>query len=83
MTETKSVTVDYFAIFREVCGQDRETVSTRAATLAELYEELKAHHHFPLPLETLRAAVDDEFAPWGREVQDGDRVAFLAPVAGG
>jgi molybdopterin converting factor small subunit len=83
MAEAKSVTLDYFAIFREVRRRDRETLSTTARTVADLYQELKTRHGFPLPLETVRVAVNDEFAQWGREVSEGDRVAFIAPVAGG
>jgi molybdopterin converting factor small subunit len=83
MTEPKSVTLDYFAIFREVSKRDREAVSTHATTVADLYQELKARYGFPLPLESLRVAVNDEFAAWRRELREGDRVAFVAPVAGG
>jgi molybdopterin converting factor subunit 1 len=83
LTEPKSVTLDYFAIFREVTNQDRETVSTSARTVGGLYEELKARYAFPLPVDSLRVAVNDEFAQWQREVREGDRIAFIPPVAGG
>lgn len=81
--EAKSVTLDYFAIFREVSRRDRETLATSAATLADLYDELRQQHGFPLPRENVRVAVNDEFSSWDRAVTEGDRVAFIAPVAGG
>jgi molybdopterin synthase sulfur carrier subunit len=80
---TKSVRVQYFAILREQRGEARETVSTRADTAGELYEELRARHGFTLPAERLRAAVNDEFAPWTAALRDGDTLVFLPPVAGG
>ena len=79
----KSVRVQYFAILREERGQARETVSTGANTAGELYEELGSRHGFTLPAERLRAAVNDEFAPWTAALRDGDTLVFLPPVAGG
>jgi molybdopterin synthase sulfur carrier subunit len=75
--------VQYFAILREQRGEARETVSTQANTAGELYEELRARHGFSLPAERLRAAVNDEFAPWTAALRDGDTLVFLPPVAGG
>jgi len=83
MKRQKSVTLEHFAIFREVRQRDRESVSTAARTVAELYQDLRRLHDLPLPIEALRVAINDEFAPWEYELQDGDRVAFIAPVAGG
>lgn len=83
MNATKSVTLEHFAIFREVRGQDRETVDTAARTAGDLYEELRGRFGLPLPIEALRVAINDEFAPWEHPVRDGDRIAFIAPVAGG
>lgn len=81
--EAKSIDLDYFAIFREVRKKDRETVSTSAATLGELYAELRERHRFSLPHEAVRVAVNDEFASWESALSDGDRVTFIPPVAGG
>jgi len=80
---TKSVRVQYFAILREQRGEAWETVSTGANTAGELYEELRARHGFTLSAERLRAAVNDEFAPWTAALRDGDTLVFLPPVAGG
>ncbi|MEX2535123.1 MAG: MoaD/ThiS family protein [Trueperaceae bacterium] len=83
MSEPKSVSLDYFAIFREVRKKDRETISTSAGTLGELYEELRERYHFLLPQASLRVAVNDEFASWDSLLSEGDRVTFIPPVAGG
>ena len=80
---TKTVRVQYFAILREQRGLAQESLATAAATAGELYEELRARHGFTLAPERLRAAVNDEFAPWTSALREGDAVVFLPPVAGG
>jgi molybdopterin converting factor subunit 1 len=82
MTMTQ-VEVQYFAVLRERAGLQRESLSTAAATAAELYDELADRHAFGLPRSMLRVAINDEFADWSRRLQPGDRVVFIPPVAGG
>jgi molybdopterin converting factor subunit 1 len=78
-----TIHVQYFAVLREQAGRSEETLSTRAATPAELYDELRAAHGFALPRAMLRVAVNDEFAEWTAPLAGGDRVVFIPPVAGG
>ncbi|HVS51779.1 MAG TPA: MoaD/ThiS family protein [Opitutaceae bacterium] len=78
-----TVRVQYFAILREQRGLAEETLATGAATPAALYAELRARHGFTLPLERVRAAVNDEFAAADAPLREGDRVVFIPPVAGG
>ena len=77
-----SVAVLYFASLRDAAGRDAETVAT-PASLAALYDGLRARHGFALPRERLRVAVDGEFATWGASVRDGAEIAFIPPVSGG
>ena len=77
------ICVTYFAILREQRGCDHENIETAAPTPAELYEEQKSLHQFTVPLESLRVAINDEFASMDTTLQDGDVVAFISPVAGG
>lgn len=79
----KRVRVGYFAILRDQRGLAEETVATEARDAAELYRELVRRHGFSLPAERVRAAVNDEFAPWSAELRDGDSLVFIPPVAGG
>lgn len=78
-----SVHVSYFAILREQRGLIGEQLSTGAATPAALYEELRGRHGFTLPVDRVRAAVNDEFVDSAARLREGDRVVFIPPVAGG
>ena len=75
--------VQYFAILREQRGLNEEKLTTSAATPTALYEELRARHHFTLPADRVRAAVNDEFVAADAPLRDGDRLVFIPPVAGG
>src|SRR5690606_23641218 len=83
MAAGKRVTVEYFAVLREQRAVASETVATSARTARDLYEELRQRHGFALEAGRLRVAVNGDFAPWERELADGDRLVFIPPVAGG
>ncbi len=76
------IRVEYFAILREHVGSAHEALSTSAATVGDLYEELDRRYAFPA-LGRLKVAVNDEFCDWSTPLQDGDMVVFIPPVAGG
>jgi molybdopterin synthase sulfur carrier subunit len=78
-----SLQVQYFAILREQRGLSNEKLTTSAPTPAALYEELRARHHFTLPGNRIRAAVNDAFIDSSAPLRDGDRIVFIPPVAGG
>lgn len=77
------VRVLYFASLRDAAGVASERVETAAPDLRGLYLELQQRHGFGLPVETLRVAVDGDFARWGDAASDGMEVAFIPPVSGG
>ena len=77
------VAIRYFAVFREQAGTDREEVTTAAGTARELYDERRAGHGFTLGTDSVRVAINDEFADWNAAISDGDTVVFIPPVAGG
>ena len=79
----KTIHVQYFASLREQRGLARETVTTLAASVAALYEELKARHGFALGCIHVRAAINDEFIAWDTPLHDGEKIVFLPPMAGG
>jgi molybdopterin synthase sulfur carrier subunit len=78
-----TIHVQYFAILREQRGVSQEKLSTKATTPAELYGELRGRHNFTLPMDRIRAAVNDAFVDSATPLADGDRIVFIPPVAGG
>lgn len=79
----KTVRIRYFALLREERGLSDETIVTEAATVGQLYNEIRQKYEFSLPQERMSVAINDEFANWGEELSDNDSVVFVPPVAGG
>lgn len=79
----KTITLEFFAQFREDTGKNRDQIKTRSTTARELYEELDRRHGFRSRPETTRIAVNDSLASWSTLIQDGDTVVFLTPFGGG
>ncbi len=78
-----TVTVRYFAILKDQRGLTSEKVSTEAATLSALYNDLAAAHGFSLKQNQLRVALNDKFVDWQEPLAEGAQVVFIPPVAGG
>ncbi len=79
----KTITVRYFAGFREHAGVGEETVSVPAATAGDVYELLKDRHGSEEPLGHCKVAINEEMVDRNTEVVDGDTVLLFPPVAGG
>jgi molybdopterin synthase catalytic subunit len=79
-----AVRVRFFARLRELAGIEIEVLHVPpGATLADAYEASRAMHPALPPRESVRAALNQEFADWTTQVADGDEVAFIPPVSGG
>jgi len=78
-----AVRLEFFAKLREEAGCATKPHTTRAATAAGLWDELRVLHGFSMDLDTVRLAVNDEFAKWEHVLVEGDRLAFMPPFAGG
>ncbi len=83
------IRVLYFAWLRERMGQGEESmpIPPGVATVGELAAWLRSRNAagaaaFVAPA-TVRAAVNQVFAPASTPVADGDEVAFFPPVTGG
>ncbi len=75
------VNVRYFASLREAIGRSDDQVAvTEGMTVAQVWQQ--ATHNMEQP-QHLLVAVNQEYASFGKEVQDGDEVAFFPPVTGG
>ena len=81
------IEVLYFAWLRERIGMPRETIDSKAATVAELIAELrKKNPRYALAfsdLSALRAAVDQELVEFNAPLKGAKEVAFFPPMTGG
>ncbi len=79
-----NINVLYFASLADEANCQEETVIVQQSTsLTELYQQLSQKHRFSRPQSELRVAVNDYFANWADQINDGDSVVFITPVAGG
>lgn len=79
----KTITVRYFAMFREHAGLSEETLQLDAATALDVFEQTRSRHGSTEPSGHCKVAVNDEMADWTTDVKDGDTVLLFPPVAGG
>lgn len=79
----KSLTIRYFASFREHAGIDGETVELDVDTTGDVFAALRHRHGSAEPRGHCKVAVNDEMADWETAVADGDTILLFPPVAGG
>lgn len=71
-----------FAQLKDALGKEEVSIDAAGLTIAAVKEKLAAD--FKLEgLDTVMAAVNEEFADEETVVTDGDIVAFIPPVSGG
>ena len=79
----KTITVRYFAMFREHAGVAEETLSLDAETAHDVFEFTRTRHGSTEPNGHCKVAINDHMANWDSPVSDGDTVLLFPPVAGG
>ena len=79
----KTITVRYFAGFREHAGTNEETVSLAADTVRDVFDSLRHRHGSREPYRHCKVAINDEMSDWNATVRDGDTILLFPPVAGG
>lgn len=79
----KTITVRYFAMFREHAGISAETLTLAATTAADVFAATRERHGSSEPKGHCKVAINDVMASWDSPVQDGDTVLLFPPVAGG
>lgn len=79
----KSITVRYFAMFRENAGVGEEDLQLDIATAADVFAATRDRHGSREPVGHCKVAINDVMADWDSAVADGDVVLLFPPVAGG
>jgi len=79
----KTLTVRYFALFRENAGRSEETLKLDAETAADVFAATVDRHGSAEPQGHCKVAINDVMADWTSPVSDGDTVLLFPPVAGG
>lgn len=79
----KTITVRYFASFRENAGLEEETLAIDADTAADVFAATQSRHGSTEPLGHCKVAINDALATWESPVADGDTLLLFPPVAGG
>jgi molybdopterin converting factor small subunit len=79
----KTITVRYFAMFREHAGIDEETLMLDANTAADVFSATHERHGSAEPGGHCKVAINDVMADWDSPISDGDSVLLFPPVAGG
>ncbi len=79
----KTITVRFFAVFREAAGVGSKTLTTGSADAAELFSEMTRQYPGLAPEAAALVAINDEMVAWDQPLEDGDEVLFFPPVAGG
>ncbi len=79
----KTLTVRYFAVFRENAGVAEEMLTLDVATAADLFAATSDRHGSAEPKGHCKVAINDVMADWDTALNDGDTVLLFPPVAGG
>ncbi|MEL7297838.1 MAG: MoaD/ThiS family protein [Pseudomonadota bacterium] len=79
----KTLTVRYFALFRDRARRDQEQIRTEATSALSLFAELEHRHGTEDPRGHCKVAINDVMVDWDAPVNDGDTVLLFPPVAGG
>ena len=79
----KTITVRYFAVFREHAGIGKERLVLDARTARDVFMATRDRHGSDEPAAHCKVAINDTLADWDAPVRDGDEVLLFPPVAGG
>ncbi|ALC88649.1 molybdenum cofactor biosynthesis protein MoaD [Bacillus sp. FJAT-18017] len=74
--------VMFFAHLRDAAGVESISVDAAGKTVGELKTDLAGKYSLP-KMDTVMAAINEEFSTNEEIIQEGDIIAFIPPVSGG
>lgn len=79
-----TIKVTYFAVLKDLAGKPYEQLEVETGTsAAKVYSSLAERYGFPLALNDVRVAVNDDFTSMDCGINSNDHLVFIPPVAGG
>ena len=75
--------LQYFSLLGDLTKKSSETLESQAQNPLELYNEIEELYSFSQAKDHFRVAINDEFSDWDTALNNGDRIVFIPPVAGG
>ena len=79
----KVIKILYFASLREQRGVSSESIQTECRTALDLWKAISQNHKLTMDLDILKVAANDEYVDFSYQIQEGDQIVFIPPVAGG
>ncbi len=75
--------IRYFANLREEANKAEEIFETSAKTAQDVYIELKSKYSFSLDSDFVKLSLNQKYADINSQLNEGDELVFIPPVAGG
>lgn len=75
--------IKYFAAMRDYCGKSEEVVDSQASTPQELLDEIMQRYTISLDRDSLKVAVNENYASFDTLLCEMDTIVYIPPVAGG
>lgn len=77
------INVRYFAKLREQAGQSTEILEGDFKRPDEVFRFLQQKYSFEIEQDILRVSINGVYRAFDTELNEGDIVVFIPPVAGG
>ena len=79
----KEIKIEYFAALRQQAGKSSEVIRADVRTARDLFEILQKQYVFSLSEKDVKIAINQKLASWDAELNSGDSLLLIPPVAGG
>ena len=75
--------ISYFAKLKDEANKNSETVTLECQTPKDVFLHLQEQYNFSMELEHLNVAINEKYECMNTQLNEGDHVVFIPPVAGG